>query len=117
MIINPNNSKVNVLFLFFINLVNLIINNVIIPQYTSGKIGRVNTPIMLIRVVSILKSVTIKNPKANLDAATVEAALSAFIASDAFLNEEGYKIFHSAVSGRYVNRQVQDIYTTEPVEA
>ena len=63
MIINPNNSKVNVLFLFFINLVNLIINNVIIPQYASGKIGRVNTPIMLIRVVSILKSVTIKNPK------------------------------------------------------
>lgn len=30
------------------------------------------------------RTVTIKNPKANLDAATVEAALSAFIASDAF---------------------------------
>ena len=63
------------------------------------------------------RTVTIKNPKANLDTATVKAAFNAFIASDAFLNEEGYKIFHSAVSGRYVNRQVQDIYTTEPVEA
>ncbi|MFE0442517.1 DUF2922 domain-containing protein [Aerococcus sp. NPDC058936] len=63
------------------------------------------------------RTVTIKNPKANLDAATVEAAFNAFIASDAFVNEEGHKIFHTAVSGRYVNRQVQDIYTTESVDA
>lgn len=59
------------------------------------------------------RTVTIKNPKADLDSATVEAALNAFIATDAFKNDAYQNIFHSAVSGRYVNRQVQEIYTTE----
>jgi hypothetical protein len=63
------------------------------------------------------RTVTIKNPKTDLDAATVEATFNAFIASEAFVNDENQNVFHSAVSGRYVNRQVQEIYTTEPVEA
>ena len=62
-IIDANNSIVKTLFLFFINLVNLITNNVIIPQYTSGNIGRVKTPIILMAAVNILTSVTIKYPK------------------------------------------------------
>ncbi|OYQ65254.1 DUF2922 domain-containing protein [Aerococcus sp. 1KP-2016] len=61
------------------------------------------------------RTITIKNPKANLDAATVEQALNALVAADAFINEDGYKIFVTPVSGRYVNRQVQEIYTTEAV--
>ncbi|RPA57602.1 DUF2922 domain-containing protein [Aerococcus agrisoli] len=61
------------------------------------------------------RTVTIKNPKANLDAASVEQALNALVAANAFINEEGYQIFATPVSGRYVNRQVQEIYTTEEV--
>ncbi|OFU53202.1 MULTISPECIES: DUF2922 domain-containing protein [Aerococcus] len=62
------------------------------------------------------RTVTIKNPKPDLDAASVEATLNAFIATEAFVNDDRQNIFHSAVSGRYVNRKVQEIYTT-PTEA
>lgn len=62
------------------------------------------------------RTVTIKNPKSALDAASVEATLNAFIATEAFENDDQQNVFHSAVSGRYVNRQVQEIYAT-PTEA
>ena len=51
------------LFLFFIKFVNLIITKVIIPQYTNGKIGRVNAPIILISTVVIFMFVTIIKPR------------------------------------------------------
>lgn len=62
------------------------------------------------------RTVTIKNPKANLQAAEVEEALNAFVASDAFINDEGFKIYHTPISGRYVNRQVTEVYSTETTE-
>ncbi len=62
------------------------------------------------------RTVTIKNPKADLDAVTVEQALNAFVDADAFVNDDGQKVFHTPVSGRYVNRQVQEIYVTETPE-
>ena len=62
------------------------------------------------------RTVTIKNPKSDLAAASVEATLNAFIATEAFVNDDQQNVFHSAVSGRYVNRQVQEIYAT-PTEA
>ncbi len=62
------------------------------------------------------RTVTIKNPKSDLDAASVEATLNAFIATEAFVNDDQQNVFYSAVSGRYVNRQVQEIYAM-PTEA
>ena len=59
----PSITNVNILFLFFINLVNLIINKAIIPQYTNGNIGNVIIPIKLIRAVDILTPSIIRKPK------------------------------------------------------
>lgn len=59
------------------------------------------------------KTITIRNPKANITSDQAQTALNMIANNQAFKDEEGHPLYQKAKAGRYVSRQVDLIYSAE----
>ncbi|MCZ0718117.1 DUF2922 domain-containing protein [Aerococcus kribbianus] len=59
------------------------------------------------------KTITIRNPKANITSDQAQTTLNMIANNQAFKDEDGRILYQKAKAGRYVSRQVDLIYSAE----